>query len=111
MFLAWSPIGDSKSPWLTWITPNLAMRSPMTDSLTEYMNATQKRMRRWLEKLPPQDRLEAFADLRESLAALATMEQRMRSDTLVELVNSHGLEAVAKSLDVTTERLSRAITG
>lgn len=81
----------------------------MTDSISEHFKTIENRVDRWLSKLTPADRIEALADLRGAITSLVALERAIRRDTLNELVNMSGLDAVAESLGVTPERLLRVI--
>ena len=79
------------------------------DGLAAHMSDIERRLSRWLAKQSPEDRIEHLADLRQSLVSIADMERSTRLDTLIELVDRNGLEAIAQSLKVTPDRLIRAI--
>ena len=81
----------------------------MSHGLPEHLRVTQNRIQRWLTNLPPEERIEALAELRDSIRDFRDMEETTRRDTLIELVTRHGLETVAESLGVTPDRLARAM--
>ncbi len=81
----------------------------MTASLNDHMRDLTSRLDGWLTELPAAERIDPLTDLRSAIAELDALVKRIRRDTLVELVDQHGVDSVAASFDVTTDRLLEVI--
>jgi hypothetical protein len=77
--------------------------------LIAHMDTLRDRLGYWLQGLPPGERLEALATVHESLQLMSQMVKTVRRDTLVELVDTRGIQRVSAALGVSEERVLRLI--